>query len=362
MKRKTFVIAGGGTGGHVYPGLALAESLVQSHPDADIHFVGAEGGLEEKIVPQAGYPIHLLKVGRLHSSVGLWRRLKALLMLPYSFFQSLYLYFKLRPQWVLGVGGFASGPFVFTAAFCGGRTAILEPNAFPGMANRWLARWVKYCFVVFQDAGHHFPADKVIPVGLPVRMKKQPSVLSYDGSTPFKVLIFGGSQGARGINRVVGDWVEGLGEQKSFYEIYHQTGRRDYQQWVERYGKKHEDFLTYTDYIDDMPARLAWADLVVCRSGVGSVAEVAMSSRPALFIPLPTSADNHQVKNAQVLEQLNAALMIEEKDLTAKVLGDAIENLRSHPEMLSEMMERLKVIDYSNAQSEILKHLMGNEK
>ena len=359
MKKPRYVIAGGGTGGHIYPGLALAESLKKSQPEAEIHFVGAEGGLEEKIVPSHGYPIHLLKVGRLHSSVGPWRQVKAALLLPYSFLQAIALYIVLRPRWVLGTGGFASGPFVLVASLLGGRTAILEPNAYPGMANRWLAKVVTYCFVVFDQTKDYFPEKKVVSAGLPVRMEKKTPHLDYSGQRPFRVLIFGGSQGSRAINHVVGDWVESLGDQASAYDIYHQIGARDFSIWKERYGDKYKDSLTYVEYIDDMPTQLDWADVIICRSGINSTVEVAMSSRPAIFIPLPTAADNHQVKNAQALSERGAAMMIEEKDLNAEMLGKTLQELKENPSRLMDMMNQLKDIDYSHAPKEILSILMG---
>ncbi len=353
------MIAGGGTGGHIYPGLALADALKKFEPDAEVHFVGAEGGLEESIIPQYGYPIHLLKVGRLHSSVGLWRRIKASFLLPYSLIQALVLYLKLRPRWVLGIGGFASGPFVLVASLLGGNTALLEPNAYPGLANRWLSKFVKHCFVVFDKTKEYFPNNKVVTVGLPVRMTKKPARLNFDGHRPFRVLVFGGSQGARAVNQVVGDWVEGLGAESKDYQVLHQIGARDFATWKERYGNRHQSFLTYVEYINDMPQKLEWADVVICRAGIGSVVEVAMSSRPAIFIPLPTAADNHQVKNAEVLVEKNAAKMIEEKNLNAKVLGATVRDLKNNPNHLMEMMDQLKGIDYSNAPSEILNKLMG---
>jgi UDP-N-acetylglucosamine--N-acetylmuramyl-(pentapeptide) pyrophosphoryl-undecaprenol N-acetylglucosamine transferase len=327
-------------------------------PDAEIHFVGATGGMEETIVPKHGYPIHLLRVGRLHRSVGWWRRLVSTLLLPLSFFQALGLYLKLRPAWVLGVGGFASGPFVFAASLLGGRTAILEPNAYPGLANRWLAKVVGRCFVVFSETKKFFPSRKVTLTGLPVRIQKKPSQLNYDGRRPFRVLVFGGSQGARGINRVVGDWVEGLKEEAKGYQIIHQTGALDYSKWQQRYGDLHKDYLTYQAYIDDMPTQMDWADLIICRAGINSVVEVAMSSRPAIFVPLPTAADNHQFKNAQALVDQGAARLIEEKDLSQESLGQLVKDLKNNPDQLLEMTSRLKTIDYSGAQQEIVQTMM----
>ena len=325
MPKKNIVIAGGGTGGHIYPGIAIADHLKQKYPDYEVHFVGAQGGLEEKIVPKHGYPLHLLPAGRLHHSVGFFRRLKTLFILPLSFLRAVLLYFSLRPRWVLGVGGFASAPFVFAASVLGGRTALLEPNAFPGMANRKLASFVSRCFIVFEEAAKYFPKEKVKTVGLPVRFKKSELVHFYESDRPLNILVFGGSQGARAINNVVGDWVEGLEHLKSKLRIVHQVGARDFSIWKTRYAEKHKEFLEYSDYIYDMPKKLEWADLVVCRAGVGTVAEVAMSRTPALFIPLPTAADNHQQKNAEVLVQKKASLMCLQKDFNGKVLGETVE-------------------------------------
>jgi UDP-N-acetylglucosamine--N-acetylmuramyl-(pentapeptide) pyrophosphoryl-undecaprenol N-acetylglucosamine transferase len=357
VKKSNVVIAGGGTGGHIYPGLALAEKLKEKNPEVQVHFVGARGGMEELIIPRYGYPLHLFKIDRMHHSVGLVRRFKTLFMLPLCFIQSAFLYFKLKPLWVLGVGGFASGPFVFTSALLGGRTAILEPNAYPGLANRWLSKIVKFCFVVFQESTKFFPINKVKAVGLPVRVKKNVDESTYDSGRAFRILIFGGSQGARAINQVVGDWVESLGMQSSSFEIIHQVGKRDYSVWQERYGSKFESFLTYSEYIHDMPEKLKWADLVICRAGIGTVAEVAMSGKPAIFIPLPTAADNHQQKNAEVLVNRKAAHMIIQKDFNKNSLDRLVADFREKPNLLSEIKKNLKDIDYTQAPTQIIETL-----
>ena len=359
MKKQNIVITGGGTGGHIYPGLALADRLKETHPQIQVHFVGAQGGLEEKIVPKQGYPLHCLSVGRLHPSVPRLQRLLSLLKLPLAFFQAFLLVIKLRPRWVLGIGGFASGPFVFVASLLGRVTAFLEPNAFPGMTNRYLSRWVRYCFVVFSEAGKTFPPQKVRLVGLPVRLPKRPPKAESWMDRPFRILIFGGSQGSRAINKVVADWVENLGDKSQEVEVVHQIGNRDFAQWHARYENKHQSFLTYTEYINDMPDKLDWADLVICRAGVGSVVEVAMASRAAIFIPLPTAADNHQFKNAEVLVNQEAAFMIEEKDFNWQALDSLIFDLKEDPIRLMRTMENLKNIDYSNAPDEIIQTLMG---
>ncbi len=357
-KGKVLVIAGGGTGGHIYPGLALADFLTTQYPDFQIHFVGVKGGLEEEIIPKNGYPLHLLKVGGLHHSAGLPQRVGSLLLLPFCFIQSLYLYFKIRPAWVLGTGGFASGPFVFTSSLLGVRTALLEPNASPGLTNRWLSKTVDFCFVVFHKTSSHFPKRKVHLVGLPVRMKKEKPKLSFFGQRPFQVLIFGGSQGSRAINNIIGQWVENLGSASENYTIFHQVGSRDFAVWKKRYSSKYHSFLKYVDYIHNMPEKFRWADLIVCRSGIGSVVEVAMSCKPAIFIPLPTASDNHQFENAKALVDKKAAFMIEEKNLTWQKLHRFIEELKNNPENLGKTMECLEKFDHSLARQQIFDILM----
>ncbi len=361
MKKRNVVIAGGGTGGHIYPGIALAEKLKLTHPHIQVHFVGAVGGLEESIVPRHGYPLHLLKVGRLHKSVGLFQRLKTLLTLPVSFLQSFLLYLKLKPLWVLGVGGFASGPFVFVSSLLGAKTALLEPNAMPGLANRLLARLVNKCFLVFKEAKVYFPEKKVKVVGLPVRLGKQKPNVTYDGSSPFKILIFGGSQGARAVNNAIGEWIESLGPSSKDYKIFHQIGSRDFHIWQKRYGNKYQTFLEYAEYIHNMPEKLNWADFIICRAGIGTVAEIAMSSKPALFIPLPTAADNHQVKNAESLVKMGAALMIEERDMNLTALHQMITDVKNHPAKLKTMTQPLAAMDYSSAPEQILSTLMDQK-
>lgn len=359
MAEKTVVIAGGGTGGHIYPGLVLADKLRQIDPSYQVHFVGARGGMEETIIPRHGYPLHVFPIGRLHQSVGWVRRLKTFLLMPYCFFQAVWLYLRLRPRWVLGVGGFASAPFVFVASLLGGNTALLEPNAYPGMANRYLARFVRHCFLVFKETEKYFPKGKVHTVGLPVRFSQIEKKDEYRAQRKLHLLITGGSQGARAVNEVIGQWLEAYPSIGDQVEIVHQVGERDFALWEKRYGNKYAGFLTYQAYIHDMPEKLAWADLVICRAGIGTVAEMAMSRTPAIFVPLPTAADNHQQKNAETLVNLQAGIMILQKDFSKESLQKQIEGILGKPSQLSEMRGRLATVDYSSAPVKILNQLMG---
>ncbi|MCB0413417.1 MAG: glycosyltransferase, partial [Bdellovibrionales bacterium] len=203
--KKIVVIAGGGTGGHIYPALAIAEALKIKDSEVEIHFVGTGQGLEAKIIPSYGYPLHFVPVGMLNSNVNLVTRIKTLLLLPFAFLKALWLVFKLKPNLVLGVGGYASAPMVFLSSLLRKKTYLWEPNAYPGLANRYLSKWVDASLVVFESAKEYLQSKNFYKVGLPVRkeiesLAKKDVALSKDDA--FKILIFGGSQGALRINEV----------------------------------------------------------------------------------------------------------------------------------------------------------------
>jgi len=361
MGKKILVIAGGGTGGHIYPGLSLATKLKELDTSYEVHFVGASGGLEESIVPKSGYPLHLLKVGRLHSSVGLWRRLKTLLGLPLCFLQALSLCLRLKPVAVIGIGGFASGPIVFVASLLGKFTAILEPNAYPGMANRYLAKWVSRCFIVFEETKKFFPAQKVQVVGLPIRFPKHTREQYFDGSRPLRVLVFGGSQGAQAINKFFAHWWRDHSLHNDKIEVIHQVGIKNLAQWNEFYEENPKGRIQVKDYLHDMPEKIKWADLCICRAGIGTVVELAMTQTPALFIPLPTAADNHQQKNAEVLVKREGGWMVHQDKVSPDFLDEFFENILNDPKELQRRSRRLDEIDFSNSAQTILSHVLGDQ-
>tara|TARA_Y100001935_G_scaffold246675_1_gene241622 strand:+ start:2033 stop:3130 length:1098 start_codon:yes stop_codon:yes gene_type:complete len=337
-----YFIAAGGTGGHIYPGLALAESLKKSDPQACIYFVGTPHGLENQIVGKAGYPLLHLKIGRLNRNVSRLERIKTLLQLPFSFVSALRWILKYRPKAVIGVGGHASGPMLLMSSFVGTPSVIWEPNAMPGLANRWLARHVDLSCIVFDEAKNYMRGREFQNVGLPLRseieaLAKQPVQVS-DASSKLKVLIFGGSQGARGINRVVSESLEADRDFLKDFEIWHQTGRADFEDLKSKYevaglwGK-----IQVMPYIEDMVQAYRWADVVVCRAGTGTLAELAALGKPSILIPLPTAADNHQQKNAEAFLREHAAQMILQKDLTPQSFKETLRELRAHPEVREKL-------------------------
>jgi UDP-N-acetylglucosamine--N-acetylmuramyl-(pentapeptide) pyrophosphoryl-undecaprenol N-acetylglucosamine transferase len=341
---KRILIAAGGTGGHIYPGLAIASALKHTDPEIQVEFVGTIHGLENRIVPAQGYKVHHLSIGRLNSNVPLAERLKTLALLPWSLVQSLRLLRRVRPDLVIGVGGHASGPLLLMASLLGCRTAIWEPNAMPGLANRWLSRFVDGCWVVFDEAKPRLKSSRFHSAGMPVRREieelaeKTPPAQAPSG--PFRVLVFGGSQGARGINRAVLEMVQAANENwLKQVAIVHQTGRVEFAAIKEAYGSRPVDVR---EYLYDMGEQYAKADLVVCRAGMGTISELAACAKPAILIPFPFASDDHQRKNAESLMNQGAALMILQKDLTSDGLKRAIDDLRAHPERLREMGEKIR--------------------
>ncbi len=353
MKSK-FIIAGGGTGGHIYPGVAIARAALRLNPEAEIHFVGSQGGLEEKIIPREGFALHLVSVGRLHKSVSLLTRLTTLLRMPLALFQCVKILMQLKPQAVLGVGGFASGPMLLMASLMGYRTYIWEPNAMPGMANRWLARFVTETLLVFEEARKYLSPRKIRRVGIPVRFSLPAKTLTSDR---LKVLIFGGSQGAGAINECVFKMIEMKPKLLQQIELVHQTGPLDFVRAQKLYSGAPTYFQCF-EYLHDMKERYQWCDLVIARSGASTVAEVIACRKAAVFIPLPTAADDHQRKNAEVLVSKNAAEMILQKDLNPEKLIAVIENFILHRDKIAKIADSVRSFEFAKSDEEIAKILM----
>ncbi len=354
--KKTIIIAGGGTGGHIYPGVAIARAILKLNPDIQIHFVGSMGGLEEKIVPREGFLLHLVSVGKLHKSVGLLTRLMTLFKMPIALFQSLKILLILRPVAVLGVGGFASGPMLLVASLFGYRTYIWEPNAMPGMANRWLSSFATETLLVFEEAKKYLRSKKIRRVGIPVRFHLPGSKTLNNG--PLKILIFGGSQGARAINETVFKAIEN--RQLNGVEIVHQTGPYDFARGQEVYKNAPAGFQCF-EYLHDMKDRYQWSDLVIARSGASTVAEIIACHKAAIFIPLPTAADDHQRKNVEVLEKKGAAMMILQKDFTPEKLIEVVREMSQNRDKIAELAKSVQGFEFENADQKIAEILIGEK-
>lgn len=350
------IIAGGGTGGHIYPGVAIARTVERLHPNLKVHFVGAEGGLEEKIVPREGFPLHTVPIGKLHSSVGLLTRIKTVLTMPLAFIKAVLILRELKPVAVLGVGGFASGPILFAASLFGYRSLIWEPNAYPGLANRLLARRVDECLLVFEEAGRYMNARHSTQSGLPVRATMLP-VPRESGSHPLRVLIFGGSQGARFINNLVSESLKENGQWIAGVEIVHQTGPHDFARIKEAYVGAPETIQVF-EYLHDMDRRYAWADLVICRSGASTVAEICACQKAAIFIPLPTAADDHQRKNAEVLAKGDAAMVLSQDRLAPSVFRETLKCFRDDRTLITKFESNIRHFQFPNAAEKIVERLL----
>ncbi len=316
----SIVIAGGGTGGHLFPGLALADELRRR--GVRVTFVGTARGLEAKVVPAAGYPLELCDVAGLKGK-GFSATLKSLLRLPRSLWQAQRMLQRLRPQAVVGVGGYASGPLVLWAALCGLPTAILEQNSIPGITNRILGRLARRVIIAFPHAARFFPSQKILPLGNPIRAELLAAKKSLqDDSTrpanqPVRVLVLGGSQGAHAVNELfsaaIALWVQSSGNGKdelaTHLRLRHQTGAADRQIIEKRYRDLGlgEQIAQVDDFISDMGRAYADCDLVVGRAGATTLAELTALGRPALLIPFPQAADDHQTENARFLVNAGAA-------------------------------------------------------
>jgi len=338
------ILAGGGTGGHVIPALAIAQQL-QKQYNAEILFIGTARGIENRLVPAAGFPLRLVQVGAL-KNVSLATRLRTFSDLPRSVWESRRIFREFRPDVVIGVGGYASGPGMLAAVLMRIPTLVFEPNFVPGFANRVVARFVSAAAVHFEETGRYFRRCEV--TGVPVR--EAFFQISGDPATP-TVLVFG-SQGAHAINQVV---MESAGEMLARtpgLRIIHQTGERDFSDAQAAYAKLGGAVEAHR-FIDDMPAAFARASLLICRSGASTVAEVTAAGKPAIFVPFPRAADDHQKSNAEALVKAEAAIMLEETQLTRETLAASATSLLADGSRLRKMGEAARKLSHPNAARDI---------
>jgi UDP-N-acetylglucosamine--N-acetylmuramyl-(pentapeptide) pyrophosphoryl-undecaprenol N-acetylglucosamine transferase len=344
------LIAGGGTGGHIIPALAIADEL-KARYSAEVLFVGTARGLESRLVPQAGYRLELIRVGQLNR-VSLATRLRTLVDLPLGLIQCLRLLRNFRPAVVIGVGGYASGPVMGAAILLGIPTLAFEPNAVPGMANRLVGRWVRAAAVNFQPAARYFRNAHL--TGIPVRAEFFHLAPRPAGAAPH-LLVFGGSQGARVLNARVPKIAASLLASVPGLTILHQAGARHAEATLAAYQASGApaDRWQVEAFLDDMPRRFEAADLVLARSGASTVAELAAAEKPAVLIPLPTAADDHQRRNAEVMAQAGAARVLLEPDLTDALLEGTLSDLLTQPQRLHGMGKNAKSLAHPNAAERI---------
>jgi UDP-N-acetylglucosamine--N-acetylmuramyl-(pentapeptide) pyrophosphoryl-undecaprenol N-acetylglucosamine transferase len=348
------VIVGGGTGGHVIPALAIAREMRERY-GAEVMFIGTSRGIETRLVPQAGFPLKLIEVGQL-KNVSLARRAKTLTDLPRAVLVCRKMFAEFRPQVVIGVGGYASGPGMLAAIVTRVPTLAFEPNLVPGFANRVVARYVTAAAVHFEQTKRFFRNARV--TGVPVR-REFFSIPPRTFSPPGSLLVFGGSQGARVLNQAM---IDAIPKWKDLgIAIRHQTGERDFEK-IESAYRQTGFPAQVSRFIDDMPSAFAAADLVLCRSGASTVAEITAAKKPAIFVPFPFAADDHQLKNAEALEHAGAARLVPEAQITPERLSGAVAELLNNPAALAEMSAKTKALAHPEASKEIAEMAAGIAK
>jgi UDP-N-acetylglucosamine--N-acetylmuramyl-(pentapeptide) pyrophosphoryl-undecaprenol N-acetylglucosamine transferase len=341
------ILAGGGTGGHVIPALAIANELKNSY-GAEILFIGTARGIETRLVPAAGYPLQLVRVGAL-KNVSLMIRAKTAFDLPRAVWDAGRMLNEFAPDVVIGVGGYASGPAMLAAVMKHIPTLAFEPNVVPGFANRVVARFVSAAAVHFEETAKYFRRARV--TGVPVRQAFF-EIPTQRGGTP-TLLVFGGSQGAHAINEAMFRCLPVLLKLEApGIHIIHQTGERDYNDALAVYQALGESAEVFK-FIEDMPAAFARADLVVCRSGASTVAEIAAAGKPAVFVPFPHAADDHQRVNAEALAKHGAAVVVEESKLEGVWLAETIAVLLQDRHRLAQMSAAARALAHPNAARDI---------
>jgi UDP-N-acetylglucosamine--N-acetylmuramyl-(pentapeptide) pyrophosphoryl-undecaprenol N-acetylglucosamine transferase len=337
-------MAAGGTGGHVYPGVAIARELARRRPEAAISFAGTAAGLESRIVPREGFPLDLVRSGALKGR-GIAGRLRGAALLPVGFADAWRLLSARRPAVVIGVGGYASGPVVLAAAVRRVPTLVVEPNAIPGLANRWLARVVDAAAVTYPETARYF-GGKAFVAGTPVRTEFSAAPPREEPGGERRgvgVLIFGGSQGAHGINVALVAAAPELAAGRPPLRIVHQTGERDLAMVRAAYERAGLD-AEVEPFFYDMGRRMAEADLIVSRSGATTLAELAAAGRPAILVPLPTAADDHQRRNAELVAAAGAAEVMVERDLTGHALAERLIALAADADRRRRMAESARAL------------------
>jgi UDP-N-acetylglucosamine--N-acetylmuramyl-(pentapeptide) pyrophosphoryl-undecaprenol N-acetylglucosamine transferase len=328
----TFLMAGGGTGGHVIPGLAVARELRARGHEA--FFVGTGRGMEAKLVPGDGFELETIEIGGL-ARVGVKRTLRTLAELPLATAHCGRLIGRRRVAAVFSMGGYAAGPPVMAALPRRVPVIVMEPNAAPGFTNRVIARFVRRALVSFEETLRFFPKGRAEVTGLPVREEffriPEPSFAG-----PVSVLVTGGSQGSRTLNNAGRQSWRLFRESGAAFRIVHQSGRNGCEQLREEFAAAG---LTgeVTEFIRDMPAAFASASLVVCRSGAGAVSEVAAAGRPSILVPFPFAAGDHQLRNARAMERAGAARVVPDADLTGERLFAAVMEMVRDAEGLRRM-------------------------
>ena len=350
------VIAAGGTGGHLYPAVALAREFQRQQASADIVFVGTTRGIEQTVLAHEQLPLKMI-TALPFMGLGMVRALWAIGMIPQGVWQSMRILRAHHADLVVGVGGYTTPPVLLAAVLMRIPRIILEPNAFPGMANKVVGPLVQYIFTAFESAAKAFPSSRVRLVGMPIRrafLESDRTIEERSVNDKRILLIFGGSQGAHAINEAVVQALPYLSKQRQHLHVVHQTGDVDREMVEQAYVQAglHAEVVSF---LYDMPRRLREATLVIARSGAMTLAELTACGKPSILIPLPQAIYNHQMRNAEVLEEAGAAVILPQARLTGLELGELVTQLFNDSSRLDAMSERSRALGRRDAGEKIVR-------
>ncbi len=360
MKGMRLVISGGGTGGHLFPGIAIAQEIAELCP-LELKWIGTGRPVEKKVLEGMPWAYEVLNVRPLkgRSVSGIF---SAALSLPVSILKAARHLKDFRPHMVLGVGGYVSGPVVLAARMLGIPTAIHEQNFLPGLANKMASRFADRIYTSFEGSGRYFGGRQVECLGNPVRRQILDDAVDLSPkSDPFRqfhILVLGGSQGASGLNTIVSSALKILHQSGLKFQVIHQTGADEKEEISASYAESRMN-VKVEPFIERIGIAYSWADLIICRAGATTLAEITAIGKPAICIPYPHAADSHQDLNAKTLVDAGAALCFQERDLGAVALASHIEDLMTEPERLKEMAKRSKDLGRPNAARDIALSILG---
>jgi UDP-N-acetylglucosamine--N-acetylmuramyl-(pentapeptide) pyrophosphoryl-undecaprenol N-acetylglucosamine transferase len=342
------VIAGGGTGGHLFPGLAVAQEFMRRNEHNSVLFVSTGNPLERSVLSQTDFKLETITAEGIKGR-GIWNQVKSAIKIPIGVIESIRILKNYKPDLIIGLGSYSAGPVVAGARLLGTKIALHEQNILPGITNRILSRFADRIYVSFKDTETRFNPDKTRLTGNPVRKEllNHGAIDEASGSKSFGVLIIGGSQGAHSINMAVIEALNHLTNKESLYFV-HQTGPADEQMVKEAY-RRQDIPARVQSFFKQMAPLYKQAHLIICRAGATTVAEVTALGKAVIFVPFPFAADNHQALNADTLAREGAAEMILEKDLNANVLSQKIEYYASHPQALKAMSAKAKQLGHPDA-------------
>ena len=354
------VIAGGGTGGHLFPGMAIAEAFFEKEMGNEVLFVGTEKGIETRVLAGGRFPLRTIQARPIKGG-SLLEQIKVVWNIPMTVSEAISILKEFRPQIVLGVGGYASGPTLLAAFLLRLKRAIHEQNVVPGMANRILRWFSQLIFVSFEETKKYFPEKKTIVTGMPVRreffacLPGNKEGAKRPRENRFTLLIFGGSAGAHRINQKVIEALNQLQEIRPSLKFIHQTGKEDFDSISKVYQEKGFDALV-KPFFEEIAMYYKIADLVICRSGASTIAELAVCGKAAILIPYPYAAHNHQFINAKQLVELGAAVMIRDEELSGPLLAKTILHLFNHPEERERTEKTIRQLGRPRAAQEVVDH------